>query len=120
MLLVKTKKGVSAIHGIGLFADEFIPEGRAIWIFHPGFDQRWPSSALTDLPEPARAQLEHYGYTNMVGDLVLCADDARFFNHSSDPNTKDVAGSEEGITVAARDIFPHEEITCDYNRMGDF
>jgi hypothetical protein len=120
MLLVKTRKGVSAIHGIGLFADEFILKGKEIWIFHPGFDQKWPLSALKGLPEAARLQLLHYGYTNLAGDLVLCADDARFFNHSKIPNTVDVAGSEEGITVAACDIFAGDEITCDYNRMGDF
>lgn len=29
MLLVKTKIGPSAIHGIGLFADQFIQKGRS-------------------------------------------------------------------------------------------
>ena len=39
MLLVKTRLGASAIHGIGLFADEFIPKDTVTWRFTPGLDQ---------------------------------------------------------------------------------
>ena len=39
--------------------------------------------------------------------------DARYFNHSEEPNTVDLDGP-EGPTVAARDIQPGEELTCDY------
>ena len=34
MLLVKTRLGASAIHGIGLFADEFIPKDTEIGRAH--------------------------------------------------------------------------------------
>jgi hypothetical protein len=33
MLLVKTTIAPSPIHGIGLFADQFIPQGTRIWEF---------------------------------------------------------------------------------------
>lgn len=33
MLLVKTRLGISSIHGIGLFADELIPKGTVTWRF---------------------------------------------------------------------------------------
>ena len=33
MLLVKTTLRPSEVHGLGLFADEFIPKGIAIWRF---------------------------------------------------------------------------------------
>ena len=47
---------------------------------------------------------------------ILCSDDARFFNHSDTPNTesREVAGEDEVITVAKRDIQPGEELTDDY------
>ena len=38
MLLVHARVGVSAIHGLGLIANEFIPMGSKIWEFMPGFD----------------------------------------------------------------------------------
>ena len=50
---------------------------------------------------------------------VLCGDDARFFNHSPSPNCVDIYDSSHGlddahdVTIAARDILPGEELTCD-------
>ncbi len=80
MLLVRTARRPSDIHGMGLFADQFIPAGTATWRF------------------------------------VLCADDARLMNHSDDPT---VVGDYEaepvcGVDIAARDIEPGQELTCDY------
>ena len=37
-MTVKTIIKESDIHGIGLFADEFIPKGTKIWEFTPNFD----------------------------------------------------------------------------------
>ena len=48
------------------------------------------------------------------GLYVLCGDDARFFNHSADPNCLDLDDGAGGITVAHRDIQRGEELTCDY------
>jgi len=46
---------------------------------------------------------------------ILCSDDARFFNHSKAPNTKEVKSEDGyGITVTLKDIHEGEEITCDY------
>lgn len=116
MLLVKTKVGSSNIHGLGLFADEFIPEGTKIWEFTAGFDLKVSEEDLKILSEPAREQFLNYCYYSVVdGKYVLCFDDARFFNHSDNPNTTsaDSPSHEEGMDVAARDIQPGEEITCD-------
>lgn len=37
MLLIKTKLDLSKIHGVGLFADEFIAKGTKIWEYRPNF-----------------------------------------------------------------------------------
>lgn len=112
MLLVKTYIGKSKIDGIGLFADEVIPKGTFIWKFVPGFDFTLKKQDLNKLPEVAKSWVLHWGYYNEdEGGYVICVDDARFFNHSENPNTDNT--SKEG-TIATKDIRKGEEITCNY------
>jgi len=114
MLLVKTRIARSAIHGIGIFADEFIPKGTVIWEFTRGFDVYVSAEEIQTLPAPAQAQMLKYCHREVDNGLyVLCADDARFFNHADTPNTVDLPGP-EGPTIAARDITIGEELTGDY------
>jgi SET domain-containing protein len=121
MLLVRTTIGPSTIHGIGIFAAELIPAGTRIWEYREGVDSRFDSNFLQSLPRIAQDQLLNYSYRNpRTGLYVLCGDDARFFNHSDTPNTDDLefdggVVEGEGITVAARDILPGEEIVSNYH-----
>jgi hypothetical protein len=112
MLLVRTRIGPSTIHGIGVFAEERIKKGQSIWIFDSRIDARVPISDLPTFPAPMQAFLRKHGYEEMhegVHTIVLCGDHARHVNHSDEPNVID------GETdVAARDIEPGEEITCNY------
>jgi SET domain-containing protein len=117
MLLVKTKLDVSHIHGIGLFAEELIPRNTVVWKFHPLIDLVITENQIDELAEDARTQIKKYSYRDIHSGLyVLCGDDARFFNHSNDPNCLDTYHSpeKEGITFACRDIAAGEELTCDY------
>ncbi len=117
MLYVHTKLGPSAIAGIGLFATQFIPKGTPVWKMTHGIDIEIPLADIAALPEPARKQIEHYGFRNHGEEcVVLCADDARFFNHADDANCVDAPDPDDpwGMTIAARDIQPGEELTCDY------
>ena len=122
MLLVKTKIAPSKIHGIGLFADQFISKGTIVWKFVPGFDMKFTQEEIETLPQTAREFLSTYDYvSNRTGYHVLCIDNARFYNHSKTPNTTDIeleGTDEEGGDVAVRDIQVGEEITYDYE-MGD-
>src|SRR3712207_9305077 len=81
MLLVRTRLGPSPIHGIGLFAAEFIPKGTIIWEYRAGFDLRLTEEDLRRLAPPALEQVLEYSYVE-GGHYILCADDARFFNHA--------------------------------------
>ena len=116
-MLVKTKMGVSSIEGAGIFATEFIPKGTKIW------ELSFPDIELTvaqvnALPDIARESFKHYAYFSKTkGTYILCFDDARFFNHSDDPNTKSIDSSDGQINadIAARDIQPGEELTTDYH-----
>ena len=116
MLLVKTYLDRSSIHGIGLFAAERIPRGTVIWRRSPEIDLLLDPGQLDRLHPAARAQIEKYTYLDRyLGKLVLCGDDARFFNHADAPNCHDLPDANGGTTVAARDIAEGEELTSDYS-----
>lgn len=112
MNLVRTYIQESDIQGIGLFADEFIKEGTKIWELG-GMDLVITEEDFIALPlTPLQLEyIKKYIYFNSDYNYwVYCGDDAKFTNHSTDPNTK-VTFSEQHAT---KDIFPGEEITCNY------
>lgn len=113
MNLVKTYIDKSDIQGIGLFANEFIPEGTKIWEIS-GFDIVVDDDTFKSLPltEEQLKYVKKYIYFNN-GYWIYCGDDAKFTNHSTEPNTL-VSFSEQ---IALRDIYPGEEITCDYRLL---
>jgi hypothetical protein len=125
MLLVKTKIGPSKVAGIGLFAHEFIAKGTPVWKFMSDFDQKISEKKTAEFSESARGQFLNYAYFNQkTGWYILCGDDARFCNHSSDSNivsTYPPGESEEGVSIAVRDILKGEEIMDNYEEFdGDF
>jgi uncharacterized protein len=111
MLLIPTYLAESKIEGagLGLFCKEFVPSDTAVWTFHLGFDY-----IVEELPENdvLRNFVLKYGYLPVTGERgwVMCADDARFFNHSDNPTCLDF-----GDTTTARfDLAPDTELTSDY------
>ncbi len=117
MLLVKTYLGKSKIHGLGLFAGEFIPQGKLVWKFAPGFDFIIKDSDLKKFPKAAKDFVLHFGYYEKNKKRhVINPDDARFFNHSKNPNVVDINPTE---SIARRDIKKDEEITCNYFEFDD-
>lgn len=116
MLTVNARRGESAIHGHGLIAQEFIPKGALIWVFQPGFDQEIDEGAFAQLPANARDYLRVYAYYNVNRRVwIFSGDDDRFTNHSDAPNSLD----DDTRVYAARDIQAGEEITADYNDLGE-
>lgn len=119
MLQVKTKLSPSGIHGMGLFAVEFIPKDTVVWKYTEGLDRVFTEKQLEGMNELDRHFLETYCF-KYFGKYYLCVDDARFMNHSKTPNCTDIGVDEVtdndlGCTVAMRDIKAGEEITCDYS-----
>lgn len=113
MLLVKTKLGLSNIHGIGLFADEFIPKGTIIFK-EDKYTRIITAEEYQSLSPLHRDFIDTYAYYNN-GVYKCSLDNDRFMNHSDTPNTVDY----EDITKADRDIQKGEEITCNYNNICD-
>lgn len=103
-----------------MFATEFIAKGTRIWEYREDVDQKFDDSYLAQFTEEEKDQFLTHCYKNPgSGMYVLCGDDAKYINHSDEPNTEDIGFQEgifngEGITIAARDIFPGEEIVSDY------
>ena len=120
MLLVKTKIGPSKIHGIGLFADEFIQKGKIIWKFAKRFDLMIEEKTISELSEPGKNFFLKYAYMDPgCKKYILDFDNSRFMNHSKNPNTISIYPAEEkiGITIASRNIKPSEEITGNYHEF---
>lgn len=113
MICIKTVVKPSNISGLGLFADEDIPKGSIIWRFNPIIDKIIPHTDLENLNVNCINQIKKYAYIDVHHfGLVLCGDDARFLNHSTEPNCND---SMDNITFTIRDIKKGEELTVDYN-----
>jgi len=112
MLLVQTYLDKSPIHGIGVFAGEFIRKGTKIWRFVEGFDRCYTSKQFARLPKPARDYLKLYGY-RVDGEILFTVDHDHYMNHSEKPNTV-LRG---GYAIAARNIAKGAEITNDYREF---
>lgn len=111
MLTVETYLANSDVNGIGCFSKTFIPKGTVIWKLYNEFDVIFTDEEFNKLPELAKTHVLHYAYYNKEhGGYVLCTDDAKFFNHSVEPNTID----EGELTIASEDINPGEEIVSNY------
>ena len=121
-MLVKNFVKESELHGLGVYAGEFIPKGTLIWTFNPVIDRVIGDKELESLPIYSKNYVLFYSYKVEEDVYVLCGDNGRYFNHSDTPNTAGVESADGyGATVARRDIQEGEELTCDYNETdGDF
>lgn len=121
MLLVNTKLDKSIIHGIGVFANQFIPKGTIIWTKHP-LDTEFTTQEINSMPRLAREYIIHYAYKDKISsNYVLCYDNAKFYNHSNNPNTEPII-KPFGYYLqdaAVKDIQIGEEITIDYRLICD-
>jgi len=112
MLLVKTTLGKSKIHGLGVFAAEFIAKGTRIWRYVEGYDRCWTPRQFAKLPKPARDYLEDYAY-QVDGEIIFTVDNDHYINHSVRPNTY----LKGGYAIAKRAIRKGAEITNDYREF---
>ncbi|MGE0103362.1 MAG: SET domain-containing protein [Blastocatellales bacterium] len=122
MLLVNARVGISAIHGFGLIAQEFILKGTCIWRFQPGFDLLIVEEEFMTFSAPAQHQVRHYAFFDELRRVyVLSNDDDRFTNHSEMPNSHiEMGEGREYKSYAIRNIHAGKEITCDYRAWGNY
>ena len=119
MLLVRTSLSPSPIHGSGLFAAEDIAKGSDMWQFQEGFDLEKSLAEVDALPAVAKDWFKRCGHLDHhFNQWILSFDDARFINHSEDPNMRpDYNRHKCAVGVASRNIAKGEEITINYREI---
>jgi SET domain-containing protein len=116
MLLVETYIAHSPGKGIGLFSRVAIQKGTIYWVRNEIFDKIISPEQINTFTELAANYIFMHGFKEISGNWYLCSDNARFSNHSKNPNSLnhfDLAGLIE-YSYAAKDIASNEEILCDY------
>ena len=79
MLTVKTSVRQSDIEGMGLFAEEKISKGTAVWKYDPRFNIPFDVQEVEKLPILQKELVQRYAYLSTEsGKYIYCIDDARF------------------------------------------
>jgi hypothetical protein len=101
---------VSSDIGYGVYATAPIARGTITWVLD-ALDLVLPAQRVASMPAAYQPILERYCFVDDHGDNVLCWDLGRYTNHACEPTTVSIGTI---CDVAARDIAPGEEITCEY------
>lgn len=121
MLKIKTYLDKSSIigAGTGLFAAEFIPKDTIIWEFNSEHDKEYTKEEIEKCNSLDKQFLSTYTFV-YDAKYYLCIDNARFFNHSNNPNcySEGFDKGNLGYTRSKRDIDIGEELTDDYKGFG--
>ena len=107
---VKIEVRKSGVHGQGVYAAQTIPEGKRI-IEYTGERVSW-EAAPDDKNDP---HTFNFGLENgQVINPEIGGNDARWINHSCDPNCEAVEEDDRVFIYALRDIRAGEELLYDY------
>ncbi len=114
-----TRVGKSGIAGTGVFAKRKIPKGSRI-IEYKG-TRRTREEILLDHQNGKPQNVYLFGLDGgKVIDGTKRGNDARYINHSCEPNCETYAFDEKIFVYAIRDIVRGEELTFDYNLRSAF
>ena len=100
--------------GYGIVALKPIPQGTITWALDK-LDRTFSPGQVKAMDELYQKVLDKYTYRNAQGNYILCWDNARFVNHSSNANCLTTAYEFE---IAVRDIAAGEELTDDYGYLN--
>lgn len=100
--------------GYGVVATRLIPKGTITWTLDK-LDRTFTPQQIQHFDPVFRQILDKFTYRNHKGHYVLCWDNARFVNHSSNSNCLTTAYEFE---LAICDILPGEELTDDYGYLN--
>lgn len=101
----------SGVHGKGAFATQRIPKGRRIIEY---IGERMPWDAAEEDPEDPHTFLFGLNDCDLVINAAIGGNDARWINHSCDPNCEAVEEKGRVFIYALRDLQPGEELFYDY------
>jgi len=112
--------GRSPIQGTGAFATERIPSGTRL-IEYAG-ERLTPAQADARYPDDESERHHTYLFAiddDIVVDAAVDGNDARFINHSCDPNCDAVIDDNRIWIETIRDVEPGEELSYDYAYVLD-
>lgn len=112
MLEVLTYIAESKIAGNGVFSSHDIPKGTIVWK-ESEFNHIIPPASVSDEHPNFKKYILNFGYLTDMG-WILCVDNAKFMNHSENPNLIESIVDGLSVNVAVCDIKAHEELTCNY------
>ena len=120
-----TEARQSPIHGLGVFAKRDIPKGTVWWrgekdvnvlLFNRQQYLHFQQSAGNSLKDAFWEVLATYSYySRQLDSLIVCLDNARYVNHSDEPNSGPDETQNPLLSVALRDIKAGEEILENYD-----
>ena len=114
MFTIPTYIGPSRIQGNGVFSLRPVRKGEVVWSFNAMSDVIIPFDQIDQLPLTLKDHILTYSYLDRdisSKGYLYSTDNAKYINHSSDPNIM-----ARGIShTALRDIAEHEELSCDYS-----
>lgn len=118
MIHVPHYVGKSDIEGVGLFCPRDIYKGTIVYTFDWRFVIVLTEAEISQMPSTMRESVRKYSYRGkgldrLTGAVYYCVDDARFINHSNNPNLV----ADRDAYIASCHIPANTEILCDY---GDF
>lgn len=116
MTVVKTHLKETKNKGIGLFASEFIPKGTIWWKDSPEFDKVITQTEYDSYPKLLQEFWNTYAFVQKNKTLYMCVDNARFINHSNNPNTGNIGND----CLTLNDIQVGEELTCNYRDICEW
>ncbi len=104
------------IHGIGVFAEEDIPENFCIVEASPLLDINLSEEQFFKLTKEEQSEIKHHGHFDKVlNKWHVDFDMTRFANHSNRPNCEQKYNTHGYYIVTIRNIKNGEEITINYN-----
>ena|SRR5215212_3118826 len=106
----------SGIHGKGAFATQSIRKGKRIIEY---LGERMPWEAASEDPDDPHTFLFGLSEGNIVINAAINGNDARWINHSCDPNCEAVEEGDRVFIYALRNLEPGEELFYDYGLQID-
>jgi SET domain-containing protein len=101
----------SGIHGKGAFATQRIRKGKRIIEY---LGKRMPWDAASEDPDDPHTFLFGLSDDNLVINAAIEGNDARWINHSCDPNCEAIEDKGRVFIYALRDLQLGEELFYDY------
>jgi SET domain-containing protein len=118
MFFIPTELRPSTIQGIGVFALVPLKKGQLLWRFDSRIDRLISKGEMDSMPDLTRQFVEIYApWNRSTGLWLLCGDNAKYCNHSSNPTLLSLGPFDDDI--AAQDLDAGAELTADYHDAYD-